>query len=370
MGSFEEEATESTEFELFESEAVSEAGSGADEFDEEQFTEELDSALNLVRDLAASQQDGFVNALCDLISAQSEQEPTTAELYGVLGAIKQSLAEEALEESDSVEAESDYESTEESDTASEEESEQDYSEQDSYDPEEDSFDYAVDVEDDIESELQDGTDTDSGVECEDEVDSADFSERSSIEVDAKSEIELESTEDSEHYSVELSERDSYNPSDDSFDYAVDAEDSMAFASSASESATESEYECESADLISSASASASASESEAESVSEEVSHNLERESVDLGDTAQESLVNRICELYAEENGEEATTNDVRDIFAQVKRMFAEEAEQEQYHETDEDESEDEEQEEDSFDSEEDSFDYAVDSEDDIECLAS
>merc|ERR1712212_1412578 len=160
---------------------------------------------------------------------------------------------------------------------------------------------------------------------------------------------------------------SYNPSDDSFDYAVDAEDSMALAWSASESATQSEYESESADLLSS-SASPSALESEAESVSEEVSDNLERESVDLGETAQESLVNCICELYAEENGEEATTNDLRDIFCEVKRMFAEEAEQEQYDETDENESEVEEQEEDSFVSEEDSSEYAVDSEDDTESL--
>ena len=38
-----------------------------------------------------------MNAICDIIAAQSEQEPTTAELYGVLGAIKQSFAEEALE---------------------------------------------------------------------------------------------------------------------------------------------------------------------------------------------------------------------------------------------------------------------------------
>jgi len=100
-------------------------------------------------------------------------------------------------------------------------------------------------------------------------------------------------------------------------------------------------------------ASAVESESESESVSdsvsvsesEEVSDNLERETVGLGETAQESLVNRICDLYAEENGEEATTNDLRDIFAEVKRMFAEEAELEQYDETDEEQSEDEEQEE-------------------------
>merc|ERR1712212_67625 len=186
--------------------------------------------------------------------------------------------------------------------------------------------------------------------------------------DADFETAAEPEMESEDSSVDLSERDSYNPSDDSFDYAVDAEDSMAFASSASESATDSEYESESADLISSPSASASASESEAESVSEEVSDNLERESVDLGETAQESLVNRICELYAEENGEEATTSDLHDIFTEVKRMFAEEAEQEQYDDTDENESEDEEQEEDSFDSEEDSSDYAVYSEDDSESL--
>merc|ERR1712087_114295 len=102
--------------------------------------------------------------------------------------------------------------------------------------------------------------------------------------------------------------------------------------------TQSENESECVDFTSSASASISEQESD-----------LGREPVELGDTgtAQESLGNRICELYAEETGEEVTENDLRDIFTEVKRMFAEEAEKD-------------------YDSEED---YAVDSEDDIDSLA-
>ena len=135
---------ELTELEETESDALSEAESiaDADEFDEEHSANEMDFALHHVRDLAASRRAGFVNTVCDIIAPQCDQEPTTAELYGVFGAIKQSFAE-ALEESDSVDAESDYESVQQSDSDSEQESDDDFTEQDSYDPEEDSFDYML-----------------------------------------------------------------------------------------------------------------------------------------------------------------------------------------------------------------------------------
>merc|ERR1719486_1473273 len=129
----------------------------------EELRSELDRALEVVRDLADSQREGFVNAVCDIIAARSEQEPSTAELYGVFGAIKQCFAEEALEES-----EPDRET-----------------EDDSYAPSDDSFDYALDAEDDIHSELQVGADSEiesAGEEAESEVslDSSDYAQHDNM----------------------------------------------------------------------------------------------------------------------------------------------------------------------------------------------
>merc|ERR1719491_1078174 len=201
--SFDDSVSESVE--LSESEAISEAESEV-QFDEA-VRDELDSALDHVRDLASLHQSEFVNEICDIIAAETEQEPTSAELYGVFGTMKQAFAEEALEQSESVDAESEYESVQESESESEseQESEHDLSERDSYDPSEDSFDYAVDAEDDIDSEFH---------------------------IEAESEIESESVDESEAEREDYSERDSYDPSEDSFDYGVDAKDSIAFASSA------------------------------------------------------------------------------------------------------------------------------------------
>ena len=115
-----------------------------------------------------------MNAASDImIATQSEQEPKMAELYVVFCAIKQSFAEEALEELDSVDAESNYESVQESDSESEQDN--------SYDLEEKSLDYAVDAEHDMEPEFL----TESEIEFEDDVDvdGVNLSERSSIESD-------------------------------------------------------------------------------------------------------------------------------------------------------------------------------------------
>jgi len=106
----------------------------------------------------------------------------------------------------------------------------------------------------------------------------------------------------------------------------------------SESASESEAE-------SSVSASVSESESEAESVVESVSASeaseiMDRESVELNAPA----AGRVSELWADEFGEEATTENIRTIFDEVLQMFADEAEEEQYDETDK-ESEEQEQDE-------------------------
>ena len=65
---------------------------------------------------------------------------------------------------------------------------------------------------------------DYAVDAEDDIDSE-------FRVDTESEIESESVEESEAESEDYSE--SNNPSDDSLDYAVDAENSMAFVPSAS-----------------------------------------------------------------------------------------------------------------------------------------
>merc|ERR1712087_659607 len=225
-----EDESDAEELTETESEAISEAESDVDELDEEQFADEFDLALEHVRELATAHRDSFVNALCDSMVAQSGQEPTAAELYGVLGAIKQCFAEEALEESDN-------DSTQASDSAFEEESEEE-----SYDPEQDSFDYGVDAEDSMAFAT-------SASDSEYESESHAVSDVSSVvDVEDATESELESEQESE---VDLSEQDSYEPDEDSFDYAVDAEDDIVsstescFAEQESESEYESQEESES-----------------------------------------------------------------------------------------------------------------------------
>merc|ERR1719162_1943721 len=117
-----------------------------------------------------------------------------------------------------------------------------------------------------------------------------------------SEIESESVDESETESEDYSERDSYSPSNDSFDYAVDAEDSFSVSAFESESAIlGSEAESESESVADSVSVSAS------DASTEILARPLRNQ---LGETAREALIHRVYDLYAED-GQDATTDDVR-----------------------------------------------------------
>jgi len=203
----ESDAESDAESEASVSVSVPESEADSCDFDEELFDEEMEVALKHVRDLGAIHQNTFVNTICELYVEDFGAEPSTQRLYDLFRGIQQLFAEEADEEgsafvvsvSDSAE-----------DTESEEEESEDMSEQDSYDPDTDSFDYAVDADDDIDFER-----------------------------------EVEDASETESESVDESEAESESESDYSFDNAVDATNSIAFATSASESATESEAESES-----------------------------------------------------------------------------------------------------------------------------
>merc|ERR1711972_81571 len=124
----------------------------------------------------------------------------------------------------------------------EEEANEDESEDEDYDPEEDSFDYAVDAEDDNESECAESESELSFESCSESGSAAE--KESGFEYDLSERDSYDPEEDSYAYTMSIgtSESDSkasiesYNPSDDSFDYTV------ALATSASESTTESEYD--------------------------------------------------------------------------------------------------------------------------------
>jgi len=331
--SSDDEEAELSESKATFSEADSEASATDVEFDEEQFADEMDSALDNVRDLAASHRKDFVNTLCDIISAQNDQEPTTDDLFAAFDGIKQSFADEA-EESESVDE-------------SESESEQESDQSDSYDPEEDSFDYAIDAEDDIDSEFQ---------------------------VDAESEVESTFESALDDVDEDLSEQGSYAPTQDSFDYALDEQDDIVSESAESEAeleeSAESEVSLESAETFAEEMASALA--------------NIER----LGRAQSEPLIHAICDIHSKFTGEEATLSQLVSIFGDIRQSFAEEAHEdssaeeseseegsyaestdvavgteystEEEEEQSEEESDEDFSEEDSYDPSEDSFDYAVD----------
>merc|ERR1719443_1064897 len=81
----------------FDSELVDEA---VQELNEELLASEMDFALEHVQNLASLHQSEFVNEICDIFAAENGKEASTAELYEMIGAIKQAFADEAAEEAE------------------------------------------------------------------------------------------------------------------------------------------------------------------------------------------------------------------------------------------------------------------------------
>merc|ERR1712130_360741 len=81
---------------------------------ENEFDSELNSALDVVRELAANHQESFVNSICDTFSYLNGREPTINDLSAIFARIKGQFAEEAREDesdynqSDDDEEDSDY----------------------------------------------------------------------------------------------------------------------------------------------------------------------------------------------------------------------------------------------------------------------
>merc|ERR1712129_22346 len=143
---------------------------------------------------------------------------------------------------------------------------------------------------------------DYAIDAEDDIDSE-------FQVDAESEVE--STFESELDDEDLSEQGSYAPSQDSFDYALDEQDDIASESAESEAELEESAESE---------VSLESAETFAEEMASALAH-VER----LGRAQSEPLIHAICDIHSKFTGEEATLSQLVSVFGDIRQSFAEEA---------------------------------------------
>merc|ERR1711971_704878 len=325
------------------------------ELNEELLADEMNFALEHVQNLAIAHQSEFVNQICDIFAAENGEEATAAELYSIFGAIKQGFADEANEDAEpsASEAESESESVASasvsaSESAAESAGEFDeeafnedmefalehvqnlgalhqsefvdsicelYTEEYGAEPstaqlfevfsgiqqlfaeeadqtgsafivsvEQSESEYASEEESEEDMSEQDSYDPeedsfDYAVDAEDDIDSE-------FQVDAESEVE--STFESELDDEDLSEQDSYAPSQDSFDYAQDEQDDIASESAESEAELEESAESE---------VSLESAETFAEEMASALAH-VER----LGRAQSEPLIHAICDIYSKFTG--------------------------------------------------------------------
>merc|ERR1712087_377482 len=98
MGAFADEAAEEAQ-DTEEEYSGSESASVESETESaEEICEEMDAALEHVRDLGSVHQREFVDAICDVYADEQGAEPSTEILLGLFDGIKQLFAEEAEEE--------------------------------------------------------------------------------------------------------------------------------------------------------------------------------------------------------------------------------------------------------------------------------
>merc|ERR1719491_2859525 len=101
--------------------------------------------------------------------------------------------------------------------------------------------------------------------------------------------------------------DDYHPSDDSFDYEADDADQSAF---------DAEFDAEIFGEV--------IQELNEELLADEMNFALEHVQ-NLASLHQNEFVNQICDIFAAENGEEATAAELYSIFGAIKHGFADEA---------------------------------------------
>merc|ERR1719491_1286684 len=339
--------------------------------------EEMESALEGVRDLGTAHQSDFVHSICDAFTALNGDEPSAEDLREMFQDIKISFAEEAMGSFEAREFELTMSS---SDDAS-----------DDYHPsDDDSFDNEADDAD------QSAFDAEFDAEIFGEV---------------IQELNEELLADEMNFALEhvqnlasLHQNEFVNQICDIF-AAENGEEATAaelysifgaikhgFADEATEDGEASASEAESESVASVSTSEFDESESVASSVAESVAFNEEtfneeafgedmdlalKHISDLGALHQSEFVDNVCEMYTEEYGAEPSTAQLFGLFSGIQQLFAEEADQtgsafivsvqESESESEsEQESEEDLSERDSYDADQDSFDYAEDAEDDID----
>merc|ERR1712244_90153 len=94
----EENEDEQNEEEPENEEEVESEQESEDEVDPELFSKEMELALDHVRELAAKQQESFVNEICEIFGDSNGYEPSLIELSSIFYGIKQDFADEARED--------------------------------------------------------------------------------------------------------------------------------------------------------------------------------------------------------------------------------------------------------------------------------
>jgi len=349
--------------------AISETESAAESDGE--LAEEMASALEHVRNLAKQHQESLVNSFCDLHRESTGAEPSTTELLCIFGDIKQSFIEnesESEEEQDIL-----IESFTRNTAAkkiqrawrqyaeADESADDDQSEASEYDPDSDSFDYCLDIEDDFALR----TDTESESEAEvDEIDEAElihseqFAEEWHSAVEhiqqlasaQKEEMLVRAGLGSAETTVEMvadalsafvvAPREAESDIAEEMDSALEHVRELGRAHGQQLADHLSDIYCQHngeepnvdelsemfSDIVDAFAEEAADTDNEDGDFEEQFDSALEHVR-ELGAQHQPAFVQRICGIYAELSGEEATAQDLSEMFAGITESFADEEEQ-------------------------------------------
>ena len=358
-----------------------------EEVDESLLAKEMAEALEAVRELAEDHQPAFVSRICDLYGELNDEEPSTMELHGLFSGIRRSLAEEAWSHSfgDGICTESEFEECVDAETLSEEmelalvqvrkQAQLDQEElvdfiMDCYrglngsDP---SVEAISDIlgrikeqlaeeereefielnqggDDDEDSDYEEDADSDAEQYAEDETADIYIEGEHSVDLELESESELD--EDAAFSYLEEIEDEEQLVNDSVFGElwcsamehieSVGREDGVSMVLQVLEQFEDETGQRASSEMVESAVIAASTLDAEGAEDEESGIESEDEEEVaiemveavdrarELGALHREQLVHRICDLYAEENGEEPSLNDLYAMFGDIEASFAEE----------------------------------------------
>ena len=288
------------------------------DFECSMLAEEMEIALEQVRKQAQLDQEGLVSFICDYHRDFNGYEPSVDILVDILGRIKEQLAEEARDEflemnqDEDDEEDEDYEVDEDSDAEQYAEDEA----EDIYIAEEHDFDVESDVETEDEIDGDDDVRFEYLVEIEDEEELVNDPVFGELFCSAIEHIQSIGREDGvsmvldivEQYEEETGQR----VTEEMVEVAVNV------ASCSTLDVEDEDVDAESEDE---------------EELAIEMQEAVDR-ARELGALHKEQLVNRICDLYAEENGEEMSLQKLYAIFGDIEQGLAEEDEEDKTGELD------------------------------------